>query len=242
MLINVSLVMSVFNEEESIEDFLIECDNLMKKNNLINLHEIIITNDGSSDNSLKILEALQERINVLRIKSLKHNFGAGYALNESIKLAKYDWTIILDSDGQFPAENIEIMTKFLSENVNDKCVIGIRNKDDNFFNVFGSKISGKICNLIYNSKLEDFNCALKLINTNILKSLKLEAKRMNYSTDLTSKLLEKKVMIKQLKIKHIKRKSGESSTKWFRTSFSRIIFIVYLLLRRLLIKFGIIFS
>jgi len=220
---------------------LLDCSYYLEKSQYVNLFEIIVTNDGSTDNSSEILLKIEKKFKNIRIHTLLQNYGAGYALNQSIKLAKYDWTIIIDSDGQFPAENLELLTSYVFNNKKNKCIMGIREKKDRVINVIGSRISGMICNFIYNSKLKDFNSALKIIDTKLLKSIKLEAKKMNYSTDVTAKLLEKNILIKELKIKHNKRLKGNSSSKFFITSFSRLIFILYLAIRKVLIKFKILF-
>jgi len=95
----------------------------------------------------------------------------------------------MDSDGQFAVENLTDMLAALRAS-GALAAIGIRQKKDAVFAQFGSWSSGLICNLIHGSALADFNSAFKLVWGPTLRRLGLEAKGMNYSTEVTSGLLE----------------------------------------------------
>jgi hypothetical protein len=87
--------------------------------------------------------------------------------------------------------------------------------------------------------LQDFNSAFKLIYGPILRSLNLEAKGMNYSTEITSKVLECNINFVEVGIDHQARFTGKSSMRLLRDSLHRFLFVCYIALRQLLIKLSI---
>jgi glycosyltransferase involved in cell wall biosynthesis len=119
----------------------------------------------------------------------EQNEGPGFSFQKAISQAKYDWTLITDSDGQFPIDNVNQMLLALGNQDADIVFTHRNRKYDNEFNRFGQKVSNTLCNSIFNSQLQDFSCAFKLVKTPLLQSLKLDARYMNYSLDHTGKLL-----------------------------------------------------
>jgi len=118
-------------------------------------------------------------------------------------------------------------------------IMGIRDKKDNIFARLGSKLSGYICNLVHVSHIKDFNSACKLVSGPTLRSLVLEAKGMNYSTEITSRLLERGVPIVEVDIIHRQRLTGKSSMKLIKGSIHRFLFVIYIAFRQLLLRIDI---
>jgi hypothetical protein len=117
--------------------------------------------------------------------------------------------------------------------------IGIRQKKDVAFAQFGSWASGLVCNLVHGSRLRDFNSAFKLVWGPTLRGLGLEAKGMNYSTEVTSRLLERGIVPAEVTIEHRPRMTGTSSMKLVRGAAHRFLFVTYIALRQLLLRLGI---
>jgi hypothetical protein len=117
--------------------------------------------------------------------------------------------------------------------------IGIRHKKDVAFARFGSWASGVLCNMAHGSRLKDFNSAFKLVSGPLLRGLGLEAKGMNYSTEVTSRLLECGIVPVEVMIEHRPRVTGVSSMKLARGARDRFLFVLYIILRQVLLKRGI---
>jgi hypothetical protein len=117
-----------------------------------------------------------------------------------------------------------------------KAILGVRDKSDHFLACLGSKLSGAVCNMVHGSRLKDFNSAFKLIHGSLLRPLNLEAKGMNYSTEITSRLLETCVPLVEVKIDHRARTTGKSHIKLRKDSLHRLLFVGYLSWRQLLLK------
>jgi glycosyltransferase involved in cell wall biosynthesis len=226
--ITLSIASSAFNEEDFIEEIVKSWVKfLLAQRILIKKFEIIICNDGSTDGTANVLKRLGRKYRQVRPIHLTHNQGAAAALSIAISKTKYDWVLLLDSDGQFPIENFSLLWKVL---VKSKAysVIGIRQKNDSFFARFGTYSSGILCNMFHNSRIKDFNSALKLSWGPLLRSFNFEAKGMNYSTEITSSLLRAKVKLAQANSIHIRRVGGKSKIKLFRDVAHRLLFVLFL--------------
>jgi hypothetical protein len=92
---------------------------------------------------------------------------------------------------------------------------------------------------VHGSRVTDFNSAFKLVWGPTLRGLGLEAKGMNYSTEVTSRLLERGVSLAEVTIEHRPRATGTSSMKLVRGAIHRLLFVSYIALRQLLLGLGI---
>ncbi len=186
---SISIVTAAFNECPGIIHLANEWLAYFDQHPDISEGEVIICDDHSD---LQQYESLRDafmgnhRVVILRNDV---NEGPGFSFQKAISQAKLDWTLITDSDGQFPIDNVNPMLTALGNQDADIIFTHRNRKYDNEFNRFGQKISNKLCNGIFNSELKDFSCAFKLVKTSLLQSLKLDARYMNYSLDHTGKLL-----------------------------------------------------
>lgn len=237
---SISIVTACYNEEKNIENILKDWINFLRVNKYISTFEIVITDDGSTDNTVQKIENLLKKHKQIKLFKFKKNLGASLAFINSIKKSKNKYILINDADDQFPIRNINKMFKKL-KNENYDAVIGSRNrlKDLNILSI-GSYLSSKILNVIFNSNVTDFNCALKLSKSKILKKLKYEAIGLNYSTDMTAKLIESKSQITNINIFHKKNNKKKTFIKNLKDSINRILFIFYLFIKRILKKLNII--
>lgn len=238
----VSIITAAFNECPQIVSLIEHWCSYLEKFNKISNYEIIICDDFSDYSQYEYMtKSFLNNPNITVIRNLQ-NEGPGYSLNRAIRLAKYDWTLITDSDGQFLIDNLDRLIECL-ENNNYDAIFTYRNKKyDNFFNVIGQKISNYLCNRIYNSKLTDFTCAFKLVRTSLLLSLKFDAKYMNYSLDHTAKLLLSECNYYETEVlcKVIKTRKRSFINEINRARF-RFYYIVYLYFTRNLLKKKVIF-
>lgn len=234
-----SIAAPVYNEEEGIAALVQHWHAFLTHQSDIAGFEIILCNDGSCDNTRSILEKLQSNYPELHCVHFQKNQGAAAALSAAIAKTQYEWVLLMDSDDQFPIENLPTMISCKCD-TNAKAILGVRNKQDHLFARIGSKLSGAVCNVIHGSQLKDFNSAFKLIYGPLLRQLNLEAKGMNYSTEITSRLLESRAPLAEIPIEHRKRSTGKSHLKWLKDSLHRLLFVSYLSWRQLLLKWQII--
>ena len=236
--IRLSLAAPAYNEAEGIEAVIADWHGFLSAQGGLAEFEIVICNDGSKDRTGDILDRLTLSYPGLRVLHFEQNQGAAAALNAAIAATKGDWVLLMDSDGQFAIQNLTDMLAALKAS-GALAAIGIRQKKDAAFAQFGSWSSGLICNLIHGSALADFNSAFKLVWGPTLRRLGLEAKGMNYSTEVTSRLLECGIVPVEVRIEHRPRASGVSHMKLARGALHRFLFVIYIALRQLLLRLGI---
>ena len=106
-----SIVAPVFNEEETLPEFYRRIFAVVQK--LDSAAELLLIDDGSTDNSLALMQELQSQESFVRILSFSRNFGHQVAITAGIDYAKGDAVIVIDSDLQDPPEVIhELVSKW----------------------------------------------------------------------------------------------------------------------------------
>lgn len=236
--LHLSVAAPAYNESAGIEAVIANWHGFLSAQKELAGFEIVICNDGSTDGTGDILDRLVLSYPELRPLHFARNQGAAAALNAAIAATKGDWVLLLDSDGQFAIENLPQMLAALRRS-GGLAAIGIRQKRDAAFAQFGSWASGWACNLVHGSRMQDFNSAFKLVWGPLLRGLGLEARGMNYSTEVTSRLLERGIVPVEVRIEHRPRAAGTSHMKLLRGALHRFLFVCYIALRQLLLKLGI---
>jgi dolichol-phosphate mannosyltransferase len=235
---NISIAAPAYNEGENIFPLVEQWVRYLHDRFKPEDYEIVICNDGSEDNTWDILCDLARRHPSVKPCSHAANQGAAAALTTAIRNTTKSWVLLLDSDGQYSIENLELFAK-AREREPLPAYIGFRpRKADSAFARFGSWASGWCCNFFHGTNYRDFNCALKYVEGALLRDLCLEAKGLNYSTEISSKILERGVAMGEIEVLHQPRRKGRSSRTLFRGTLHRFLFVVYIGFRQFLLKTG----
>jgi glycosyltransferase involved in cell wall biosynthesis len=164
----VSVVIPVFNEEKNIPILIPECREVLEKTGYS--FELIIVDDGSTDNTFSILKKheLKQEINIIR---LKKNYGKTTALYAGFSFAKGGIIVTLDGDLQNDPNDIPRLLKKLD---GYDLVYGIRAKRmDPLFKVLYSKWANFLNNMINGEGIIDSNSPLRAFKKECLKNIKL---------------------------------------------------------------------
>jgi len=201
---NISVLVPLLNEEDSLNELCSWIDKVMKKSNFS--YEVLLIDDGSKDNSWKIIEEINKKNKNIKGIKFRRNYGKSAALNIGFAKAKGDVVITMDADLQdSPDEIPELYNKIINKDYD--LVSGWKKKrydpltktiPTKLFNWAARKASG-----IY---LHDFNCGLKAYKNTVVKSIELHGEMHRYIPVLAkwagfSKITEKVV-------KHQARKYG----------------------------------
>lgn len=149
-----SVVIPVYNEAEGLSKFFDVLDAELKKLN-VGEYEIVLVNDGSSDDTKAIIRRLREsRADTVRAINLTRNFGKEAALSAGLHWAEGDCVVTLDADGQHPPERIKEFVDIYREG--HDMVVGVRtqNLDEKRLKKLGNKAYYRILKLIGISHLQ----------------------------------------------------------------------------------------
>ena len=236
---SLSIAAPAYNEGQGIVPVVQHWLEYLRGRTDLDSFEIVICNDGSRDDTAKKLESIASGDDRLVVIEHGVNQGAGAAVATAIAGTTSEWVLLIDSDGQFAIENFDVLLQGVRAS-GAPAAIGVRTKKlDSAFARFGSWSSGLLCNYFHGTNYRDFNSACKLVKGDLLRSLRLECKGLNYSTDVTSKLAERGVKIAEVEIVHLPRVAGTSSLRKFRGARDRFLFVLYLGFRQFLIRMGI---
>jgi glycosyltransferase involved in cell wall biosynthesis len=208
---SISVFFPVYNEEENIKNTVLSAIKVLEE--IANEWEIIIVNDGSTDNSLAVSKVLSRNDNRIKVISNLKNRGYGASLKSGFYNSKYPWICFTDADGQFDFSEIK---KFISKQKEEKAdlVIGYYlGRKVSLFTILTSKIWEIIVFILFGMKVKDTDCGFKLISKKVIDTIdKLEAERGAFiSSELLIKAKRKGFKIVQVGVKHYPRKMGKGT-------------------------------
>ena len=148
----ISIVVSVYNEEAVLEMFYNSIHKILQ--NISWDYELIFVNDGSVDNSEKILEKIKEEDEKVRAISFIHNFGHEAAMIAGIDHSTGDGVICMDSDLQHPPELIEDIIQKLEERNDVVTMIRKENKSAGLLKNITSSGFYWVINILSKTKLD----------------------------------------------------------------------------------------
>lgn len=166
-----SVIIPVFNEQESLRNFSKELFASLKK--IGTDYEIIFIDDGSSDTTLHILKQIAKTNKQTRIYSLRKNEGKAEALTLGFQKAKGDHIVTLDADLQDKPKEIGKLLDEMKKSEWDLVCGWRKERKDSFKKILSSKFFNKIASTFWGLKLHDYNCGLKLYSKEAAKSLRL---------------------------------------------------------------------
>ena len=188
-----SIIIPVFNEEETIFNLLETICNVQLIQDI--KKEIVIINDGSTDNSDDVIKDFMNKNPELNIKyvSLMRNFGKGHAIHMGIKEANGDYLIIQDADLEYDPKEYNKLLKPIIFGFAD-IVYGSRFMGSNphrilfFWHSIGNKFLTTLSNIFTNLNLTDMETCYKLFKTSMIKKLDLKEKRFGFEPEVTAKI------------------------------------------------------
>lgn len=229
---DISVVVPLFNEEESLPELFAWIERVMKANNFT--YEVIFVNDGSTDHSWEMIERLSRQSECVKGIKFRRNYGKSPALHCGFAQAQGDVVITMDADMQDSPDEIPGLYKMIKTDGYD-LVSGYKKKrydplsktiPTKLFNATARKISGI-------KNLHDFNCGLKAYRKDVVKNIEVYGEMHRYIPYLAKNAGFNKIGEKV--VKHRARKYGKTKfglnrffngyldliTLWFLSSFGR---------------------
>ena len=168
---DISIVVPAYNEEESLQELIQKLSQTL--HGLNKKCEIIIVDDGSTDETLSTSIKLKKEFPLLKIISFRKNYGKSAALSEAFKLADGDYVITMDADLQDDPEEIPNLISTLESGNYDLVSGWKKERHDPLSKTIPSRIFNFVTSKISGIKIHDFNCGLKIYRKAVVKDLKI---------------------------------------------------------------------
>jgi len=205
--LSISAVLPAYNEEANIETSIRHLTDVLR--GLVNDFEVIVTNDGSRDNTATILARLQATAPVIPLRVITHerNSGYGAALASGFNASRKDLIFFTDGDKQFEVSDLAGLIPEMDDRTD--MVIGWRSKRADppvrLLNAWCWKI---LVNGLFGYTAKDVDCAFKLFRRQIWERVTVDARGATFSAEFLIKARRLDVGIKERPVRHYPRSAG----------------------------------
>lgn len=206
--LQVSVFLPAFNEEETIASILQNIEKVLSS--IARDYEILVVNDGSSDQTGQIVKKISQNNPQIRMIVHKKNKGYGAAIKSGLYACRYPWIVQMDSDGQFDFKQI---TRFLEKINNADLIIGFRqNRTDSFYRRFMAQILRIADYILFGLQVKDIDCGFKLFRKEILDKIgRLKTESAITVTEFVARAKKAGFVITQVGVSHYTRKGGKQT-------------------------------
>lgn len=177
---DISIIVPLLNEAESIPELYKWIERVMNENKFS--YEVIFVDDGSTDDSWKIIEELRsQNEDIVRGIKFRRNYGKSPALYCGFKMAQGDIVVTMDADLQDSPEEVPEMARMIREDGYD-LVSGWKKKryDGKFSKNIPSKIYNWTARKVTGIYLHDMNCGLKAYRSEVIKNIEVYGEMHRY--------------------------------------------------------------
>lgn len=220
--IELSIVVPFYNEEDNAKNVLKTLAACLEREKI--KYEIIAVNNGSVDNTGKVIdEVMGKNIKILKVE-IKKNRGYGYGIMKGLSVCKgkyigYQW-----GDQNSPNAVLE-MFNLLKNKKADICKITRIPRKDSIYRIIQSKIYNSIMKIVFGVKSNDLNGCPKVMKQEVYNSLNISSTDWFIDAEIMIKCKRKGYVIKEIEVSPLSRQSGSSNVD-FNTVIEFLINIV----------------
>ena len=204
--LNISVVVPLFNEEESLPELVAWIDRVAHENSLS--YEVIMVNDGSTDRSWEVVKELSAKYPAVKGISFMRNYGKSAALYSGFEMASGEVVFTMDADLQDSPDEIPAMRRMILEEGYDLVSGWKRKRYDPIGKRWPSKFFNLTARIMSGIRLHDFNCGLKAYRLKVVKSIEVYGEMHRYMPILAKHAGFKRIGEKV--VEHHERKYGYS--------------------------------
>ena len=222
-----SIIIPVYNEEKTLNQ-------LVERVEIVNLgnikKELIVVNDCSKDNSQNIIKKLMKKYKNIRLINHEFNQGKGAAIRTGLNYADGGILIIQDGDLEYNPEEYKKLIKPILEG-RTKVVYGSRLLGKiKGFNIpihhIGNIGLSLITTLLYFRKITDMETCYKMMTKDVIKNIKLRAKRFDFEPEITAKIIKRGYKIIEIPITYNSRSFQEGKKITWRDGLKAIYYLI----------------
>lgn len=214
--VSLSVIMPVFNEAATVQEI------LSKVLAAPAVSEVVVVNDGSTDETLKLIAAIKHK--KLKVFS-KPNGGKGSAVRFGLEHVTGSHVLIQDADLEYDPNDIPaLLAQIKTGRV--EVVYGSRFLGSHsnllFWHRFGNDMLNIIVNILYDTTLSDMETCYKVVPTKLLRELNLESRSFELEPEITCKILRRGVRIFEVPITYVGRDFSEGKKITWKDGFAAL--------------------
>ena len=196
-----------YNDAQTIADLVVEADRQLQM--LTIDYEIIVVNDGSSDNSAEVLRTLHTRVPRLKVITHDRNRGYGGALRSGFANATKDFVFYTDGDGQYDVKELSVLLMLMTDDTH--FVNGIKmTRQDPSYRVHIGNLHRFVMRWSFWLPVNDVDCDYRLIRRSILDRIELRSNSGSICVELVKNAQRAGAEFREVSVHHYARKWGES--------------------------------
>ncbi|MBI3300955.1 MAG: glycosyltransferase family 2 protein [Deltaproteobacteria bacterium] len=223
---SISVIIPALNEAAALPELLRRTDKTLKV--LARPYEIIVVDDGSTDDTPTVLRELATRYPSLRVVRFRRNYGKAAALSEGFARADGDFLITLDGDLQDVPEEIPRLLDELVERFDVVCGWK-QDRKDPWTRVLSSRLFNALTRLLTGLTLHDMNCGFKGYRRQVVQELRLYGEMHRFIPVIAR---QRGFTVGELAVRHFPRQFGRSRYGWSRSLSGLFDLITLLMLGR----------
>lgn len=175
---DISVIVPLLNEEESLPELTAWIERVMKTFDFT--YEVILVDDGSTDYSWQVIEALHQQNDKIKGIRFQRNYGKSAALNEGFKSSLGNVVITMDADLQDSPDEIPALYQMITEGGFDLVSGWKKVRHDPLSKTLPSRFFNWVTSKVSKIKLHDFNCGLKSYRSNVVKNIEVYGEMHRY--------------------------------------------------------------
>jgi glycosyltransferase involved in cell wall biosynthesis len=213
---SLSVVIPVYNERSTVAE-------IIRRIRAVEIPltlQVIVVDDGSSDGSDKVLQALED--STVRVIRHTHNQGKGAAIRTGMEAMTGDLLLIQDADLEYDPDDwprlLEPILKGKARVVYGSRFTGER-KNMLPLHWFGNRLLSLVTNVLYSSTLSDMETCYKLFDVEVLKGITIVSDRFEFEPEITAKVMRRGFRIYEVPISYAGREANEGKKITWRDGF-----------------------
>jgi len=201
---DISVIIPLINEEESLPELIEWIERVMKENNFS--YEVLLMDDGSTDNSWNVIQTLHQKNEYIKGVRFRRNYGKSAALNVGFQDAKGEVIITMDADLQDSPDEIPDLYKMIATDGYDIVSGWKKKRYDPISKTLPTKLFNWATRKMSGLQLHDFNCGLKSYRKEVVKSIEVYNEMHRYIPVIAKWAGFRKIAEKE--VQHRERKYG----------------------------------
>lgn len=207
MLSSVSAFFPCYNDARTIGGLVLRVEEALKT--ITDDYEIIVVNDGSSDDSAEVLRDTMTTVPALRVVAHPVNRGYGAALISGFAAATRDYVFYTDGDGQYDPAEITKLAEAMTQNLD--VINGYkRSREDAWYRKLVGGFYQKLARLAFDLPIRDVDCDFRLMRGEVLRDISLESSDGAICVELVRRLRDSGARMAEVEVSHFARAYGSS--------------------------------